>query len=117
MKVWYVFCNQLADTRRGGLRLLACAHLRPALVPCLVGEPRQGFIPSEHEKNVEYAGRCAAPGKRGAQWLGDSAQLNACFFGIFPSRGFQRRRCPIGEGGEPPGKRREMAARFWCEDA
>ena len=64
----------------------------------LVPQPGQALIAAQHGQNVKNRRRGGAAGEGGAQWLRNSAKLQARPLGIRPNDGFDCGCVPIGNG-------------------
>ena len=80
--------------------------LRPRALPD--PDPPQAFLASEHRQHVENPGRGRAAGQRGAQRLGDDAELRALFVGVVAHRRLRRGGAPLLERLEPRQQRLEV---------
>src|SRR6202044_3192654 len=70
---------RLIEGRPAGLAFLRAVIEDRLFALRLVPQPSQALLASKHREHVENAGRGDAAGRRGAQRLGDDAELGALF--------------------------------------
>src|SRR5271166_1945147 len=85
-EVWRLGESLLAPPRRRRVKTAGTPRPPPQkrsrLRLRLIGDPPEAFLAPQHGEHVEDAGRGRAAGQRGAERLGDRAELRALDFGI-----------------------------------